>query len=319
MKEKLKDELNIQLDFLSPEIDDFLKHDFWTEFEAVCVLTGWPKPNLHKLEIDFEGKPFFIFPKTSFCVKKCSKDFQNVYFAILEDIKNGTLKYGNSFEGNGHNYLFHPYDLLLWAIRKKIRLSYDLQKALSINIKRQRQMEPWRNKVEIMIVKQYVTMLHGEITPNKIIDSHLMQTYVLQSTNANRPRQLLKDISKVSKKRSRGWQNNKMHGSKESLMIIPEVLSRHGKIFECDFVLLKEVIMICVFLRSYEIEGMDRILEMKLPEFMLTMVRDEIIRLYLEDSPAIIVQFIERTIEEIYDQFSDLFEYENAPKSILKL
>jgi hypothetical protein len=99
---------------------------------------------------------------------------------------------------------------------------------------------------------------------------------------------------------------------------IPQVLAKKRANFDCDFALLKTVISTAVELISFEFVGFEHIRKMDSSEFMNLMTSDNIIKQYLKQSPQIVIQFIERTIKEIYDRFYMLCFHEMMFKSMRK-
>jgi hypothetical protein len=168
-----------------------------------------------------------------------------------------------------------------------------------------------------MIVKQHYSLINPTLTPKEVIDSVLMKKFVKESKNKNQDRQINKDIARVSKPRKKGWQVSidvTKKTTKEPLKIIPEVLRKCETHFECDFALLHTVIFSVVWIKSFEILGIERIRTMSLSEFMLAMIRDKIIKLYLKDSPSFVVLYIERTIISFYE----LLSYATKARQMLK-
>lgn len=323
--------LNEDDSFVPPQLDQLIKYSWCTLPEAVFALTELPKNGhfLSKIRIPqredihseiTEDRHDLILPENlSFNPTNYSKEFQKIFHAINEAIHNNQLAGRHFFIAPSIDILVKPYDVILWAINMQYTLPGDLQKALLIKQIKQRQLFPWLEKVKTMIVAQYSKLENPDMTQNEIIDSDLMKKYgknfkAKYQTKNNSEFEVYADVSRQLKKDiSVALGNSKQFIIKR----IPYALAKRRGYFECNFELLKSIIDTCVRLVSEKV-GLEKIRILSIAEFIDLMMRDKIIKLYVKEAPQIVIQFIERTIKEVYDPFNSiLFQemlFKNMPK-----
>ncbi|HEY4831644.1 MAG TPA: hypothetical protein VIH61_03690 [Waddliaceae bacterium] len=294
----------------SPCCRESLTHEWQTTLEFTSMLTNELPENTMRIDISMDGKPFLIVPQKSFNVKECSKTFQKIFNNINDDIAYERVE-GERCSIIQRGFSINPFVGLVWAIKKKHPWPIELQKTFSLRFKRQRQINPWLDKINIMVIKQYCTLMRNKTIPIKIIKDSMMRTYIHRAKNEGSHRQIKKDIAKVSRKKAPGWQkgNTNVNDScDEPLTIIPEVIENHEDYSECDFTLLKGVIYNSVFIQTHEILDVEQIRKMTLPQFILEMMKDPIISLYVKHSPPFIEYFIQTTIKDFYSLLPEFFE-----------
>jgi len=311
--------------FVEPSVNQFIKQNLWTSYEFAHVLTGWPKLSLIIGEIDTEGildsnfhqrKPYIIIPTKPFDPKDYGKEFETVYRAIHYDINNGFLKYRYRFPCRGPEYLLDPFEWIYWAIKRKKKLSLpslplNLQATLLIKLTTVRPLNLWYDIVSKIIVIQYSSLTEDE--RKNIISSSLMQTYVPEAKKASDPsmlRKLQDYISRALGKLEQGWQKDAVKTNQNCEMpfeMIPEVLKNCGGYFECNFSLLRDVVITSAFIQSQEIVGWENVRNMNLAEYTSLILKDKILQPYLRESPSFIIYFIEMTIKEVYEMSPDMF------------
>lgn len=281
-------------------------------FEFACLFTEVPqnclKINLlHDQDLD---KQFWIVPAENFTLENCSKSFQKMLHQLNEDIDFERVQGKICRICPGIHFSIAPFDALVWSLKKKYPWPKELQQALSIIPKRQNKLKSWRKMIENMIVAQYIILIRKEIIPSDIIKDPLMQSYIPKAKAKKPNRQLQNNIAMVGKVREPGWQQEPQDTITDLLKVIPEVLEHFKSHSECDFVLLRDVIITSVFIKIQDIEGIEKVCRMSLSDFKTLMLQDELINLYVMNSPPFIGYFIKETIKEFYEQILDIFPME---------
>lgn len=320
---KIKRESFSREPVIRPLLETFIKHTWWTVLEATFVLTGWPEYEHSWANIGpagiipsdiCEDRPVFFLPSYELDLKKYTKEFQKIFNALNHDIDNQLLSGRHCLIDRGVYNLVSPFDSILWALTKGCSLPVDLQEALSIKQRKQKQSKPWQKKVKVMIVGQYYKLSSPRAKKEDVINSEWMRKYVCKIEHKNQSRQIRKDYSIISEN-GRSGRPKKEDNIPDltdlvSLKPIPQVLLR-GKKFECDFDLLETTISTAVWIKSTELIGLEQIRHMNLPEYLEIMERDDVIRLYFADSPQIIGLFIQRVIKKVFYQIADIFYWQS--------
>lgn len=287
-----------------------LTHEWWTTFELASIFTGFPIRS-DRVEISETSKPYLIIPSDPFDPKKCEAAFQLIFNILNEDLEYEKLSGLRCRIGKGVNFMIRRFDGLVWAMDNKLIFPIELQAALSIRFKQARKLTSWCRKARLMIFKQFCTLLRKKVLPIEIWRDSMMQCYIRMSGDERTHRQIQKDMALVSEKREPGWQadpSNLNNVVEEPLKIISAVLENQEGYCECDFILLKEVIWTAVFIIAHEVLEPAVVTRMTLPKFVQEMVGNEVIGLYVKNSPPFVVHYVKGEIAKFYGWISTFFD-----------
>ena len=299
----------------SPTLSSLLKFNFLGLHEAAFLLTEWPREGYFECSLSplpeeiKKDRSFFYMPhKLRLNFESMHSESKRAFIELKKSIELGELPARSEYLFEGVSLLVNTEDLILWALFKGFILSKELQRELGFGqIKNPKENGHLPNKVKNKIVGQFVLSMEPNLKLAAEIYKHpLMQLFKEEKKHENgeptdkEHKAVLRSINKLynsAGKRGRPAAScsppNRLYVPKA----IPEVMLKDdkGRVYY-HFPLFKVAMELAAHIKMTQL-GKERLLKISKSEFMNELLNDDVVFLYLENAPQIVLKFTLKCFE----------------------